>query len=75
ASPHEVTALRGQLGKVMTIITPGVRPAGVKADDQKRFTTPQEAIANGADYLVIGRPITAAPDPREAVRQIVADLA
>ncbi len=75
ASPHEVTALRGQLGKVMTIITPGVRPAGAKADDQKRFTTPQEAIANGADYLVIGRPITAAPDPREAVRQIVADLA
>lgn len=75
ASPHEVGALREQLGHDMTMITPGVRPSWSKADDQKRFTTPAEAIANGADYLVIGRPITAAPDPREAVQKILAELA
>jgi orotidine-5'-phosphate decarboxylase len=59
----------------MKIITPGVRPAWAGADDQKRFTTPREAIENGADYLVIGRPITAAADAREAVDRIVAELA
>ena len=75
ASPHEVVALRKQLGTGMTIITPGVRPSWAAADDQKRFTTPREAVANGADYLVIGRPITAQRDPREAVRKILDELA
>jgi orotidine-5'-phosphate decarboxylase len=75
ASPQEVVALREQLGHETTIITPGVRPAWSAADDQKRFLTPREAVDNGADYLVIGRPITAASDPREAVRKIVAELA
>ncbi|MGZ5503559.1 MAG: orotidine-5'-phosphate decarboxylase [Chthoniobacterales bacterium] len=75
ASPREVRALRNQLGDEMKIITPGVRPSWAGADDQKRFTTPREAIENGADYLVIGRPITGAADAREAVRRIVAELA
>lgn len=75
ASPHEVVALRKQLGTGRTIITPGVRPSWAAADDQKRFTTPREAVANGADYLVIGRPITAQRDPREAVRKILDELA
>ena len=75
ASPHEVVALRGELGREIKIITPGVRPSWAKADDQKRFTTPREAIENGADYLVIGRPITAADDPRAAVQRIAAELA
>lgn len=74
ASPHEVQALRSQLGSASTIITPGVRPAGSAADDQKRFTTPREAIANGADFLVIGRPVTAHADPREAVRKIISEI-
>jgi orotidine-5'-phosphate decarboxylase len=75
ASPHELQALRARLGEEITIITPGVRPSWAGADDQKRFTTPQEALQNGADYLVIGRPITAAPDPREAARKLLAELA
>lgn len=74
ASPHEVLALRAGAAAKMTIITPGVRPAWSAADDQKRFTTPREAIENGADYLVIGRPITAHPEPREAVRKIIHEL-
>ena len=75
ASPQEVTSLRARLGKGMTIITPGVRPTWSKADDQERFTTPREAVSNGADYLVIGRPVTAHSDPREAVRKILDELA
>ncbi len=52
-----------------------MRPSCAAADDQKRFTTPREAIQNGADYLVIGRPVTAHADPREAVRAIVSEVA
>ncbi|MDQ2658923.1 MAG: orotidine-5'-phosphate decarboxylase [Verrucomicrobiota bacterium] len=74
ASPHELRALREQLGDEIKIITPGVRPEWSAADDQKRFTTPRQAMENGADYLVIGRPITAADDPRGAVRRIVAEI-
>ena len=73
-SPQEVGLLRGRLGTKMTLVTPGVRPAWAAADDQKRFTTPLEAINAGADYLVIGRPITADPDPRAAVERIVEEL-
>lgn len=74
-SPQEVAMLRQQVGKESLLVTPGVRPAGAAADDQKRFTTPREAIAAGADYLVIGRPITAAADPAAAVERIVEELA
>ncbi|MFL6540881.1 MAG: orotidine-5'-phosphate decarboxylase [Chthoniobacterales bacterium] len=74
ASPHEVATLRKTLGTTTTIITPGVRPTWSAADDQKRFTTPAEAIRNGADYLVIGRPVTAHTDPREAVRTIISEI-
>lgn len=75
ASPQELQSLRATLGNDVTIITPGVRPSWAAADDQKRFTTPFEAVRNGADYLVVGRPITAHANPREAVRAIVAELA
>lgn len=75
ASPQEVTSLREQLGDEMTIITPGVRPTWAAPHDQKRFTTPREAVRNGADYLVIGRPVTEHADPREAVRKILEELA
>lgn len=74
ASPNEVQSLRTALGDEITIVTPGVRPSWAGADDQKRFTTPAEAIRNGADYLVIGRPITAHPEPREAARKILAEI-
>jgi orotidine-5'-phosphate decarboxylase len=74
ASPHEVRALREELGDKIKIVTPGIRPAGADPGDQKRFATPREAIDAGADYLVIGRPITAAADPRSAVEKIVEEL-
>ena len=74
-SPHEVRALRDWLGDEMRLITPGVRPSWAAANDQKRFTTPGEALKNGADYLVIGRPITADPDPRAAVERLLEGIA
>ncbi|HWM23256.1 MAG TPA: orotidine-5'-phosphate decarboxylase [Chthoniobacterales bacterium] len=74
-SPHEVRILRERLGHQMKFITPGVRPTWAAADDQKRFTTPTEALKNGADYLVIGRPITAHPDPRQAVERLLEEMA
>lgn len=73
-SPHEVGLLRERLGPEVTLVTPGVRPAWAAADDQKRFTTPREALARGADYLVIGRPITADPDPCAAVERVVEEM-
>jgi orotidine-5'-phosphate decarboxylase len=75
ASPHEARMLRDEFGDKIKIVTPGIRPAGTEAGDQKRFTTPREAIEAGADYLVIGRPITAALDPSAAVERIVAEFA
>jgi orotidine-5'-phosphate decarboxylase len=74
ASPHEVRVLREEFADKIKIVTPGIRPAGADPGDQKRFATPREAIDAGADYLVIGRPITAAADPRAAVEKIVAEL-
>ncbi len=73
ASPHEVAALRSAHGSKIKIITPGIRPADSPAADQKRAMTPAEALKAGADFLVIGRPITSAPDPRAALEQIVAN--
>jgi orotidine-5'-phosphate decarboxylase len=75
ASPQELAPLRQEFGDAMQIITPGVRPSWAGADDQKRFLTPREAIERGADYLVIGRPITAAPDPAEALQRIAEEIA
>jgi orotidine-5'-phosphate decarboxylase len=74
ASPHELRALRAAHGSKIKIVTPGIRPTGSPMGDQKRAMTPAEALAAGADFLVIGRPITAAPDPRGALEQIVADV-
>ena len=70
-SPHEVAALRAQIGSALTLVVPGIRPAGAKGDDQVRVLTPAEAMAAGADHLVIGRPITASPDPAAAARAIL----
>jgi orotidine-5'-phosphate decarboxylase len=69
-SPKEITPLRQAFGSDMTLVVPGIRPAGTDAGDQKRTLTPGEAIRAGADYLVIGRPITAASSPRAAALAI-----
>jgi len=69
-SPQEAAGLRGQCGKTFTLVTPGIRPAEVAQDDQQRVATPRQAISDGADYLVIGRPITRAADPLVALRRI-----
>jgi orotidine-5'-phosphate decarboxylase len=74
ASPFEARFLRTELGDKIKIVVPGVRPNWSEPGDQKRFMTPREAIEAGADYLVIGRPITAHKDPREAVERILKDL-
>ncbi len=73
-SPQEVAAVRAEVGPGITLITPGVRPAGTAADDQARVATPERALADGADLLVIGRPITAAADPGAAAAQLAAGL-
>ena len=88
ASPREIGLLRNALGRQWVIVTPGIRPAGEarmggsgghveaprSSDDQVRTATPAAAIAAGADYLVVGRPITAAPDPVAAARAIVEEI-
>jgi orotidine-5'-phosphate decarboxylase len=74
-SPHEIELVRAELGDEVTLVVPGIRPEGSDEDDQKRVLTPAEAMAKGADILVIGRPITAAPDPAAAARAILASLA
>jgi orotidine-5'-phosphate decarboxylase len=74
ASAQEASALRVEFGRDFTIVTPGVRPAGSGADDQARVVTPAEAIAAGASYVVVGRPITDAPDPAAEARAILGQL-
>jgi orotidine-5'-phosphate decarboxylase len=74
-SGAEAAMLRPIVGGGMTLVTPGIRPAGAEAGDQKRVMTPAAAIAAGADYLVVGRPILAAPDPKAAAEAIVAEIA
>jgi orotidine-5'-phosphate decarboxylase len=75
ASAHEARELRRQLGQDFAIVTPGVRPAGTAADDQARILTPKEAIAAGATYLVVGRPILEAANPAQAAAAIVGEIA
>lgn len=74
-SAEEAARLRGIVGNSMSLVTPGIRPAGSAADDQKRIMTPAKAIAAGADYLVVGRPILEASDPKRATDDIVAEIA
>ena len=74
ASPHEASALRALLPEDFLIVTPGVRPKGESAGDQKRVMTPSEARAAGADMVVVGRPIRDAPDPLAAALRIIAEL-
>jgi orotidine-5'-phosphate decarboxylase len=74
-SPEEAANLRTIVGDKLVLVTPGIRPAGAEAGDQKRIATPTAAIAAGADYLVVGRPIVAAADPKAAAAAIVAEIA
>lgn len=74
ASGESVKDLRDSLGTEFYIVTPGIRPAGTPTDDHKRSLTPYEAITNGSDYLVVGRPITQADDPLEVARSIITDI-
>jgi orotidine-5'-phosphate decarboxylase len=74
-SAQEAPVLRQELGTGFCLVTPGVRPATAARDDQQRVATPRQAIAGGADYLVIGRPITQAPDPHAALRAIADEIA
>lgn len=73
-SPEEVGALRKIVGHQMSLVTPGIRPAGAPTGDQKRVMTPGRAIAAGADYLVVGRPILEASDPKAAADAIQAEI-
>jgi orotidine-5'-phosphate decarboxylase len=75
ASPLEIEAIRRACGMAFVIVTPGVRPAFAAANDQKRIATPGAALAAGADYLVVGRPIAQADDPLAAVELIAAEMA
>jgi orotidine-5'-phosphate decarboxylase len=75
ASPAEAAMVRRIVGTEMVIVTPGIRPAGADAGDQKRAATPGAAIRAGADYLVVGRPIVSAADPRDAAEAIVEEIA
>jgi orotidine-5'-phosphate decarboxylase len=73
-SPEEAASLRGIVGQQMKLVTPGIRPAGAAVGDQKRIMTPGRAIAAGADYLVVGRPVMEAADPKAAADSIVAEI-
>jgi orotidine-5'-phosphate decarboxylase len=75
SSPEEASRLRKIVGHRMQIVTPGIRPAGAATGDQKRIMTPARAIAAGSDYLVVGRPVMEAADPRAAADSIVAEIA
>jgi orotidine-5'-phosphate decarboxylase len=74
ASPHEIELIRAACGPGFVIVTPGVRPVGADIGDQKRVMTPKEAVEKGADYLVIGRPITKADAPKTAAREIATEI-
>ncbi|HEX4041388.1 MAG TPA: orotidine-5'-phosphate decarboxylase [Xanthobacteraceae bacterium] len=73
-SPEEAPTVRGIGGDKLCLVIPGIRPIGAAVGDQKRIATPAAAIAAGADYLVVGRPVIAAPDPKAAAEAIVAEI-
>ena len=73
-SPREIQMIRGAVGRGFQIVTPGIRLAGQSADDQQRTATAKEAIAAGADYIVVGRAVTNAPNPREALEALIRGL-
>ena len=73
-SPEEIAALRAIVGEGMSLVTPGIRPAGSASGDQKRIMTPSRAIAAGADYLVVGRPVMEASDPKAVAEAIQAEI-
>lgn len=75
SSPEEVGSLREIVGRQMCLVTPGIRPAGAASGDQKRIMTPGRAITAGADYLVVGRPVVEAADPKAAAEAIHAEIA
>ncbi len=74
ASPHELRILRERFGSLFTTVIPGIRPTWAESGDQKRVLTPRQAVEAGADYLVIGRPITGSKDPKKAVQRIIDEL-
>ena len=74
ASPREIRAIREACGEDFVIVTPGIRPSWAGADDQRRFSTPKEAFEAGADYIVIGRPITGSKDPLLSLERIMSEL-
>jgi orotidine-5'-phosphate decarboxylase len=74
ASPKEIPLIRQACGRPFLIVTPGIRPSGSDPGDQKRVTTPSEAISLGADYIVVGRPILAAQDRKRACDRILAEI-
>lgn len=74
-SPLELPAVRAALGSEVVLVTPGIRPSGAEANEQKRVMTPAEAARGGASFIVVGRPILAAPDPAAVARAVVAELA
>jgi orotidine-5'-phosphate decarboxylase len=74
ASSQEAEILKSQFGRDLVIVTPGIRPKGTDAGDQKRVTTPYDAIKSGSDYLVVGRPIVKADDPAVAARQVLDEI-
>jgi orotidine-5'-phosphate decarboxylase len=73
-SPHELAMVRAAIGRRMLLVTPGIRPQGTGAGDQKRVMTPTDAIAAGADHIVVGRPVTEADDPRAQAQAIAAEI-
>ena len=74
-SPQEITAIRARCGSDFCIVTPGIRPVGTLLHDQKRVLTPQEAVARGANYIVVGRPILESQDPLALVQEILSEIA
>ncbi len=74
ASPKEITAIRKECGKDFLVVTPGIRPVGAASGDQKRISTPADAVRSGVDYIVVGRPILQAEDPRQAALDIVKEM-